>query len=80
MILNETQQAIKDAIRDFAQERLRPNTLKFEADGGYPDGLFEEMAGLGLMGMTAPEEFGGSATDYVSYALALMEIAAGDGA
>ncbi len=80
MILNETQQAIKDAIHAFAQERLRPNTLKFEAVGGYPAGLFEEMAGLGLMGMTAPEEFGGSATDYVSYALALMEIAAGDGA
>ena len=80
MILNETQQAIKDAIHDFAQERLRPNTLKFEAVGGYPAGLFEEMAGLGLMGMTAPEEFGGAATDYVSYALALMEIAAGDGA
>ncbi|MFT3930639.1 MAG: acyl-CoA dehydrogenase family protein [Spongiibacteraceae bacterium] len=80
MILTETQQAIQDAIRDFAQERIRPNTMKFEADGGYPAGLFEEMAGLGLMGMTAPEEFGGSATDYVSYALALMEIAAADGA
>ena len=80
MILTETQQAIADAIRDFAQERIRPNTLKFEADGGYPAGLFEEMAGLGLMGMTAPEEFGGAATDYVSYALALMEIAAADGA
>ena len=80
MILTETQQAIADAIRDFAQERIRPNTLKFEADGGYPAELFEEMAGLGLMGMTAPEEFGGAATDYVSYALALMEIAAADGA
>ncbi len=80
MILTETQQAIADAIRDFAQERIRPNTMKFEADGGYPAGLFEEMASLGLMGMTAPEEFGGSATDYVSYALALIEIAAADGA
>ena len=80
MILTETQQAIADAIRDFAQERIRPNTFKFEAEGGYPAELFEEMAGLGLMGMTAPEEFGGAATDYVSYALALMEIAAADGA
>ena len=80
MILNETQQAIADAVRDFAQERIRPNTLKFEAEGGYPTELFEELAGLGLMGMTAPEEFGGSAADYVSYALSLIEIAAGDGA
>lgn len=80
MILTETQQAIADAIRDFAQERIRPDSQKFEAAGGYPAELFEEMAGLGLMGMTAPEEFGGAATDYVSYALALMEIAAADGA
>lgn len=80
MILNETQQAIADAIRDFAQERIRPHTQKFEADGAYPAALFEELAGLGLMGMTAPEEYGGSAADYVSYALALIEIAAGDGA
>ncbi len=80
MILNETQQAIADAVRDFAQERIRPNTLKFEAEGGYPAELFEELAGLGLMGMTAPEEFGGAAADYVSYALSLIEIAAGDGA
>lgn len=80
MVLTETQQAIADAVREFAQERIRPQTLRFEADGGYPPELFEELAGLGLMGMTAPEEFGGAAADYVSYALSLMEIAAADGA
>ncbi len=80
MILNETQQAVADAIRSFAQEQLRPRTRQFEEAGGYPPELFEELAGLGLMGMTAPEEFGGAALDYVSYAVALMEIAAGDGA
>ena len=79
MIPNETQAAIRDAVREFAQERIRPRTGEFEA-GGYPAGLFEELAGLGLMGMTAPEEFGGAAADHVSYALALMEIAAADGA
>lgn len=80
MILTSTQQAIADAVRDFAQNRLRPQSFQFEADGGYPPELFEELAGLGLMGMTAPEEFGGAGADYVSYALALMEIAAADGA
>ena len=80
MILTPTQQAIADAVRNFAQHQLRPHTQRFEADGGYPPRLFEELAGLGLMGMTAPEEFGGSGADYVSYALALMEIAAADGA
>ncbi len=80
MILTETQQAIADAVRSFAQEKLRPQTFKFEADGGYPPELFEELAGLGLMGMTAAEEFGGAGADYISYALSLMEIAAADGA
>ena len=80
MVLSETQAAIRDAVRDFAQERIRPRSAAFEQAGGYPDGLFEELAGLGLLAMTAPEEVGGSGADYVSYALALMELAAADGA
>ncbi len=80
MILTETQTAIRDTVRDYAQEQLRPRSAAFEAAGGYPDGLFEELAGLGLLGMTAPAEFGGVDGDYVSYALALIEIAAADGA
>lgn len=80
MILDETQTAIRDMVRDFAQDRIRPNAAAFEAAGGYPPALLEEMAALGLMGMTAPEELGGAGTDYISYALALIELAAGDGA
>lgn len=80
MILNETQQAIRDAVRDFAQERIRPHSAAFEAARGYPKDLFEQLAGLGVMGMTAPEDVGGAGADYVSYALTLMEIAAADGA
>lgn len=80
MILSSTQQAIADSVREFAQERIRPHVQRFEADGAYPQALFEELAGLGLMGMTAPEEYGGAGADYVSYALALIEIAAADGA
>ena len=80
MILNETQTAIRDSVRSFAQERIRPHSLQFETQGGYPRTLFEELASLGLMGMTAPESAGGTGADYVSYALALMEIAAADGA
>lgn len=80
MILTDTQQAIADAVRDFAQHKLRPLSREFETAGGYPPALFEELAELGLMGMTAPSEQGGAGADYVSYALALMEIAAADGA
>ncbi|WP_230293108.1 acyl-CoA dehydrogenase family protein [Croceicoccus sp. Ery5] len=80
MILSDTQSAICDAVRSFAQEQIRPRSFDFEAAGGYPPELFEELAGLGLMGMTAPEKFGGAEADFISYALSLIEIAAADGA
>ncbi|MCP1472363.1 hypothetical protein J3E64_004081 [Sphingobium sp. OAS761] len=79
MILTETQASIRDAVRNFAQDVIRPRSADFEAAKGYPDGLFQEIAALGLLGMTAPEAAGGAGADYVSYALALIEIAAADG-
>ncbi|UAK23801.1 acyl-CoA dehydrogenase family protein [Sphingomonas nostoxanthinifaciens] len=79
MILTETQEAIRESVRSYAQDRLRPETRRFEAAGGYPDGLFTELASLGLLGMTAPEGIGGTEADMVSYALSLIEIAAADG-
>lgn len=80
MILSETQMAIRDAVRHFAQEQVRPNAPAYEAAKAYPAALFEQVAALGLMGMTAAEDVGGAGADYVSYALALIEIAAADGA
>jgi alkylation response protein AidB-like acyl-CoA dehydrogenase len=80
MLLSPTQQAIADSVREFAQARIRPHAYRFEAEGRYPSELFRELADLGLMAMTAPEEKGGAGADYVSYAAALIEIAAADGA
>jgi alkylation response protein AidB-like acyl-CoA dehydrogenase len=80
MMLSDTQVAIRDAVRVFAQHEIRPRAAEFEAAAAYPRSLFRELAGLGLMGMTAPEKWGGAGADYVSYALALMEVAAADGA
>jgi alkylation response protein AidB-like acyl-CoA dehydrogenase len=80
MIPNETQGAVRDAVRKFAQARIAPFSRSFEENKGYPAALFEEMAGLGLMGMTAPESIGGAGADTISYALSLIEIAAADGA
>jgi alkylation response protein AidB-like acyl-CoA dehydrogenase len=80
MLLNETQQTIQDTVRAFSQERIRPQARAFEAAKGYPPALFKELASLGLMGMTVPEELGGAGADMVSYAVALIELAAADGA
>ncbi len=80
MVLDETQVAARDAVRSFVQERIRPLSARFEVERGFPNWVFSELAGLGLLGMTAPAEVGGADADGVSYALALIEIAAGDGA
>jgi alkylation response protein AidB-like acyl-CoA dehydrogenase len=80
MMLSADQVSVQDAVRSFAQERIKPSAFAFEREGGFPPGLFKELAAMGLMGMTAPEAAGGAGADYVSYALALIELAAADGA
>lgn len=79
MILTEDQKMIQETIGRFAREQIAPRAADFEVARAYPKDLFQDLADLGLMGMTLAEEFGGSKTDYVSYALALIEIAAADG-
>jgi len=80
MLVNEEQQQIADAVRSFAQERLRPFAEQWDKEHRFPREAIEEMAALGLLGMLVPEQWGGSDTGYVAYAMALEEIAAGDGA
>ncbi|MEH3046279.1 acyl-CoA dehydrogenase family protein [Sphingomonas adhaesiva] len=80
MRLTDDQSAIRDHIRAFAQERIRPHAAAHEAAKGFPPELFAEMGEMGLWGMTAPAEIGGAGMDYVAYALALIELAAADGA
>jgi alkylation response protein AidB-like acyl-CoA dehydrogenase len=79
MILTDTQEQIRDSVRSFARAEIAPRAVEWEQAGAYPREIFKELADLGLMGMTAPVECGGAGADYVSYALALMELAAADG-
>jgi alkylation response protein AidB-like acyl-CoA dehydrogenase len=53
MILTDVQSAIQDSVRTWAQDRVRPNARLWEAEGAYPPIVLEELASLGLMGMTA---------------------------
>jgi alkylation response protein AidB-like acyl-CoA dehydrogenase len=79
MILTDTQEQIRESVRSFARTEIAPHAAEWEQAGAYPRRIFEDLAYLGLMGMTAPPECGGAGADYVSYALALMELAAADG-
>src|SRR5271168_5202114 len=80
MILSQEQVMVRDMARDFAEARLKPSAAERDRTGEFPGEALAEMGGLGLMGMLVPERWGGAAADHVSYALALEEIAAGDGA
>lgn len=80
MLLNETQEQIRDAARQFAREQLSPGAGKRDAEHAFPREELRQMGSLGFLGMLVPEEYGGSDAGMVAYALALEEIASGDGA
>jgi butyryl-CoA dehydrogenase len=79
MRLSEEQEMIRDALRTFAQERLAPNAARWDREHHFPKDELKELAQLGAFGVAVPEEYGGAGLDYVSLALVLEEIAAGDG-
>jgi hypothetical protein len=79
MILSEEHQMIRDALRSFAQERLAPNAARWDREHHFPKEELKELAALGAFGVAVPEQYGGAGLDYVSLALVLEEIAAGDG-
>ncbi len=80
MLLNDTQEQIREAARQFAQERLAPGAAARDREHAFPRAELSEMGELGFLGMLVSEEWGGSDLGTVAYALALEEIAAGDGA
>ena len=80
MLLTEEQTLIRDLARRFAAEQLTPNAAAWDREQRFPAEALREMGELGLMGMLVPAEWRGAGTDHVALALALEEIAVGDGA
>ncbi len=80
MILSTEQEQIRDMLRDFAREQLAPKAAAWDKTAHFPADELRQLGELGLYGMVVHEEWGGTGLDYVSLALALEEIAAGDGA
>lgn len=70
------QTSFVSAVREFAQRRVVERAAEMDTTGAYPRDLVGEAAGLGLMGVTIGRELGGAARDYVTYAVALEELAA----
>ena len=72
-ILTEEQLMMRQMVRDFAKNEIEPWIPRME-DGEFPRELLEKMGELGLMGITAPEQYGGSEMDFLSYIIAIHEL------
>ena len=79
MLLTQDQEMIRDAVRDFAQAELWPHAARWDKEHYFPKEAHQGLAALGAYGICVPEEWGGAELDYVTLALVLEEIAAGDG-
>jgi len=79
MILSHDQEMVRDAVRTYAQEQLWPHAARWDREHTFPAEALQGLAALGAYGICVPEAFGGANLDYLTLALVLEEIAAGDG-
>jgi butyryl-CoA dehydrogenase len=80
MILSQEHQMLRDTVREYAREQLAPNAATWDRDATFPKDALKGLAAMGLYGIAIAEEWGGAGMDHTALALALEEIAAGDGA
>ena len=80
MILSEHHRAVQDAVRAYVQDHVAPNAARWDRECHFPKDALRGLAGLGCYGVAVPAEWDGAGLDYLSLALILEEIAAGDGA
>jgi butyryl-CoA dehydrogenase len=80
MLLSEDHMAVQDAVRAYVQAEIAPHAASWDKSHQFPRSALRGLADLGCYGVAVPEQYGGAGLDYVSLALILEEIAAGDGA
>ena len=79
MLLTPDQTMIRDAVRDFSQQELWPHAAQWDKEHTFPHEVHKGLAALGAYGICVPEDLGGAGLNYLTLALVLEEIAAGDG-
>lgn len=72
--LTEEQVMMRKMVRDFAEEKCKPGAGERDENEEFPREIWNELAELGLAGITFPEEYGGVGADYISYAIAVEEL------
>lgn len=79
MILNNEQNQVREAVRDFCVQELWPNAAKWDKAHTFPVEAHKGLAALGAYGICVPDDLGGAGLDYLTLAVVIEEIAAGDG-
>jgi len=79
MLLTEDHRLIRDAVRDYVRDQVTPHAAQWDRNESFPREALAGLAALGCYGVAVPERWGGAGLDYVSLALVIEEIAAGDG-
>lgn len=74
MFLTEEQTMLRDMVRDFAENEIKPIAAEIDETCEFPADTVRQMGELGLMGIVFPEEYGGAGMDYVCYAIAVEEL------
>ena len=72
--LGETIDMLRQAVRDFADAEIAPRAAKIEADNLFPADLWPKLGQLGVLGLTASEEYGGGGLGYLAHVVAMEEI------
>jgi butyryl-CoA dehydrogenase len=79
LILNNEQNQVREAVREFAVQELWPNAAKWDKAHTFPVDAHKGLAALGAYGICVPDDWGGAGLDYLTLAVVIEEIAAGDG-
>jgi len=77
--LSDAQEAVRQAAETFCRERVEPQAQHIDQQDRFPHELFKELGQQGYMGMSCPEEYGGSGMDLVSVCLVLEEVSKASG-
>lgn len=72
--MTETQKMIAETVRDFSEQHIRPNIMKWDESQHFPVDVMKKLGELGLLGVLVPETYGGAGLTYDEYVTAIVEL------